>query len=335
MSRTLATGNSWLPPSPYHPGEQALQERAGVRERVERMGRHMIRDAMPDQHRDLFEKLAFLIVGSLDADDHPWVSIVTGRPGFVSSPDERTLEIGAAPLPGDPLRDNLALGAPVGLLGIELQTRRRNRMNGRIASLSEGFFTLHVDQSFGNCPQYIQAREPEFTSDVAQTKRAAQRHEGSLLSARAVEMVRAADTFFIATAAPHARAGDPTRGVDASHRGGRPGFVRVTQEHDRTILTAPDFRGNFAFNTFGNLALNPRAGLLFIDFATGDLLMLTGEGEVLWDGPELAAFKGAQRMLRFAVSEGVLLEGALALRWSDAQPAPQLAATGSWSDAAA
>jgi predicted pyridoxine 5'-phosphate oxidase superfamily flavin-nucleotide-binding protein len=331
-----ALENAWLrSPSPYHPGEQALQERAGLRERIERMGRLMIRDAMPDQHRELFEKLPFLIVGSLDADDRPWASVVTGRPGFVSSPDERTLEIGAAPLPGDPLRDNLALGAPVGLLGIELQTRRRNRMNGRIASLSAGFFSVHVDQSFGNCPQYIQAREPEFVGDPVQAKPAAIRSQGPLLSERAAALVRAADTFFIATAAPRARDGDPTQGVDASHRGGKPGFVRVAQERDRTILTAPDFRGNYAFNTFGNLALNPRAGLLFIDFATGDLLMLTGEGEVLWDGPELATFEGAQRMLRFAVSEGVLLEGALPLRWSDAQPAPQLAATGSWGDVAA
>jgi hypothetical protein len=149
-------------------------------------------------------------------------------------------------------------------------------------------------------------------------------------------MIASADTFFIASTSPGAGLADSTfaDGVDVSHRGGKPGFVHVGDDRGRTTLTSPDFLGNFMFNTLGNLALEPRAGILFVDFATGDLLSLTGEGRVIWDGPELAAFKGAERLLQFHVDHGVLVPGALPVRWSRPQPAPQLAKTGSWEDVA-
>lgn len=320
--------------SPYHAGEQAMQERAGVRRRAEAMGRHMIRDFMPDQHRELFGKLPFIVVGSLDARQRPWASLISGAPGFIVSPDPWTLRIAGTPLPGDPLRANITDGAPVGLLGIELPTRRRNRMNGAVVEASGDAFSVRVGQSFGNCPQYIQARNAlamETPADKRAPVKAAR--EGARLSARAAALVERADTFFIATASARARDGG-TEGVDVSHRGGKPGFVRVSERDGRTILTAPDFRGNNAFNTFGNIAVNPRAGLLFADFASGDLLQVTGAAEVIWEGPELAAFRGALRLLRFAVGEGIHFERALPLRWSQPDYAPQLAATGSWDDVA-
>lgn len=316
--------------SPFHAGEQAMQERAGVRHRAEAMGRHMIRSFMPDQHRELFEKLPFVVVGSLDAQRRPWASILSGRPGFMISPDPQTLTIAAQPAAGDPLREGLAEGASVGLLGIELQTRRRNRMNGTIVDAGEGAFSVRVDQSFGNCPQYIQSRWPDHV-DTDQTQHTVLR-EGPQLSERARGMIHRADTFFIATASPHPERRDGREGVDVSHRGGKPGFVRVSDGAGGTILTAPDFRGNNAFNTFGNIAVNPRAGLLFADFESGDMLQVTGRAEIVWDDPELAAFRGALRLLRFRVDEGVLLEGALPLRWSAPDYAPQLAATGSWQE---
>jgi predicted pyridoxine 5'-phosphate oxidase superfamily flavin-nucleotide-binding protein len=317
--------------SPYHAGEQAMQTRAGVRERMERAGRRMIRDFMPDQHRELFEKLPYIVVGSLDARERPWASILVGRPGFVRTPDARLLEITARPLAGDPLAANLARGAPVGLLGIELATRRRNRANGTVISSDAGGFAVYVRQSFGNCPQYIQARAHEFDGTRDPAKTALMSHiEGSLLSPAAQALVRGADTFFIASASPAARGSDPAEGVDVSHRGGKPGFVRVDTVDGGTVLTAPDFSGNNVFNTFGNLAANPQAGLLFVDFASGDVLSLTGRAEIVWDGPEVEAFAGAQRLLRIHVDEGVRIENAVPLSWSAPVQAPQLAATGSW-----
>ena len=310
--------------SPFHAGERAVQTRAGVREEIERRGGRAIRDFMPEQHRNFFAMQPFLVVGSVGAHERPWASIVVGLPGFAHSPDPRTLRIDARPVDGDPLGANLAVGAPVGLLGIQPETRRRNRMNGTVTARDERGFTVHVEQSFGNCPQYIQARAPTFAAapETVALPRPV-RAEAELLSPAAAALIRSADTFFIATAAHES-------GVDVSHRGGKPGFVRATVEAGRTVLTAPDFSGNNFFNTLGNIAANPRAGLIFVDFASGGVLLLTGDAEIVWDGPELAAFVGAGRLLRVRAVEGRAIADAVPLRWSDPEFAPQLAATGAW-----
>jgi uncharacterized protein len=317
--------------SPFHPGERALQQRAGVRRRLEQVGQKVIRDFMPGEHRELFAKLPFLIVGGLDAERRPWASTLVGHPGFIAAPDPWTLRIDARAGFGDPVAPGIVPGAAVGLLGIELPTRRRNRVNGTIVAADPSGFMVRVQQSFGNCPKYIQARAPTFVAEPSTVAAPRPAHpEGAILSAAAQALVRRADTFFIATFSPVAGGGRAGDDVDVSHRGGKPGFVRVTEEDGRTVLTAPDFSGNFYFMTLGNIALEPRAGLLFIDFASGDLLTLTGEAEIVWDGPEVEAFAGAQRLLRFRVGAGVRIDNAVPLRWSPAEPAPQLAETGSW-----
>jgi predicted pyridoxine 5'-phosphate oxidase superfamily flavin-nucleotide-binding protein len=318
--------------SPFHAGERAMQARAGVAERLAELGDRVLRPFMPDQHRDFFAELPWLILGGLDAEGRPWASPLVGAPGFLGSPDPVTLRVQAQPGYGDPLRGRLGAGTAVGLLGIQPQTRRRNRMNGRILLADQAGFTVRVGQSFGNCPQYIQARRPRFVGDPEEIALPRPVEvEGSVLSPAAAALVARTDTFFIATATADPRGGDAGDGVDVSHRGGRPGFVRVGEEEGATVLTAPDFRGNFFFNTLGNIAVNPRAGLLVVDFDTGDLLQLTGRAEVLWDGSELEAFAGAERLLRFRVEEGRRFPAGLPLRWTAPDYAPQLIRTGTWS----
>ena len=318
----------------FHAGERLLQARAGVRERLAEIGDRVIRDHMPLQHRELFRELPTLLVGSVDAQRRPWASMLVGKPGFVSDPDARTLHVAALPGPDDPLHEHLALGAPLGLLGLQPQTRRRNRMNGHVAALDAGGFTVAVDQSFGNCPQYIQARTPAWSdaSGVAVPAHAAERG-GTTLGDAAKALVREADTFFIATAAP-ADGGARSGGVDVSHRGGKPGFVRIDETPQGTQLTFPDFRGNFFFNTLGNIVAHPFAGLLFVDHTSGDTLQLSGRALVIEGGAEVLGFAGAQRLVRIAVDRSVWRRGALPLRWSAPQQAPQLAATGAWESAA-
>lgn len=331
MSVTLSQAMANATADAFHPGEQAMQLLAGSRERMAEIGNRVIRDFMPDQHRELFEKLPYLFVGSLDEQRRPWASMLVGKPGFVTTSNARLLTVTAKPAPGDPLSDNLKLGTPVGVVGIELHTRRRNRMNGRIAARDESGFTIQIDQSFGNCPQYIQARQPFFrASPESFSEPHPVQQEGALLSADAATMVRSADTFFIATASTSAGNGEMREGVDVSHRGGRPGFVRVTEENGRSVLTAPDFAGNNFFNTLGNIAQYPKAGLLFADFETGHLLQLTGAASIVLDDPEIEAFKGAQRLLRFELEEGRLIRGAIPFRWDFSDYAPQLAKTGTW-----
>ncbi|CAN7666846.1 MULTISPECIES: flavin-nucleotide-binding protein [unclassified Variovorax] len=309
----------------WHEGERALQSRAGIGQRMAEIGPRVVRDHMPDQHRSFFAQLPFLIAGSLDAEGRPWASVLAAPPGFAHSPDPMHLRIDARPLRDDPLGAALAPGAPIGLLGIEPHTRRRNRMNGVVEALDAQGFSVAVGQSFGNCPKYIQAREPLFVGG-AQDAHVGPRSDR--LDMKAQRMVRAADTFFIATAHPSAGdAGSPAHGIDVSHRGGRPGFVQLSGED---TLTVPDFVGNTFFNTLGNIAINPVAGLLFIDFETGDLLQLFVKAEIVWDGPEVAVFAGAERLLRMQVVAAQHAPAALPLRFGPAALSPHLEATGRW-----
>jgi hypothetical protein len=316
--------------SAFHAGEIALQERTGARAQLQGVGARFIRDQMPDPHRELFAKLPTLFAGGLGTSGRPWASILFGPPGFVQSPDSRHLTIGALPLEGDPLRHGLVAGVPLGLLGIEPHTRRRNRVNGTVVDVNDQGFTVEVEQSFGNCPKYIQARVPRRVERGLH--RGPAQRGGSMLAVPAQALVRSADTFYIATAAAQARAHGGAQGVDVSHRGGKPGFVRMTEEPGHTVLFAPDFRGNFLFNTLGNIAVNPRAGLLFIDYESGDLLQITGTAEIIWDEAQVHAYAGAQRLLRVTVESTVWSEAALPLQWSAPEFAVQLAATGEWRD---
>ena len=144
--------------SPWHSGERAAQKIVGVAERMEEVGKRVIRPFMPDQHRLFFAGLPFVIVGSVDEEGWPFASILSGEPGFLQSPDAVTLDIAARPASGDPLTRSLKPGTRLGMLGIDLSTRRRNRVNGEIVRMDAKGFSLHVDQSFGNCAKYIQPR---------------------------------------------------------------------------------------------------------------------------------------------------------------------------------
>lgn len=316
-------------PSPWHAGEQILQQRVGVVERMEAFGRKVIRDHLPEQHRDFYRQLPFILLGSVDAAGNPWASILDGRPGFAHAPEPRLLQVDGWPDANDPAAANLADGAAVGLLGIELHSRRRNRVNGHVTGSSATGFGVRVEQAFGNCPQYIQQRQAHFVREPDQ-QQGLQLQRLDALDEAARELIRGADTCFVASYIDPD--GDPARrSVDVSHRGGQTGFVQVEGD----CLSIPDFAGNLHFNTLGNLLLNPRAGLLFIDFSNGDLLQLSGHSEIVFDGPEVAAFQGAERLWRLHVTQLVRRPAALALRWAFQGFSPNSLMTGSWPQAQA
>lgn len=269
---------------PWHAGERRAQALSGLDRFPTGAG---IRDFMPDQHRVFFAQLPFLAVGTLDAQGAPMATLLVGGEGFVASPDPWTLAIAAQA--ADPAGERLARGAPVGLLGIELHTRRRNRANGEVAYAGPEGLIVRVLQSFGNCPQYI---HPRAVEPDPEPPGAIEVFEGLDAAGRA--QIARADTFFVATASG---ADVENGGVDVSHRGGPAAFVRVEGD----VLTIPDYRGNRYFNTLGNLVLEPRAALLFVDFETGVLTQLQGRAEVLWDEHSLA---GAERVWRFRVERG-------------------------------
>lgn len=291
--------------NPFHAGEREAQRRAGAGD-IAAMAGGFIRDYLPEQHRDFYRSLPFLIVSGADPSGQTWVTLIEGEDGFVGSPDTRTLTLDGAMDRNDPLAATFGNGADVGLVGIELRTRRRNRLSGHI-SRSEAGYVIAVRQTFGNCPQYIHQRA---WTRVAKAKAGAAR-SGSTLSASQKNWIEGADTLFIGSGHQKGEA-IASRGFDASHRGGAPGFVQVDGV---SRLRIPDYPGNNFFNTIGNLVTDPRIGLLFIDFETGGLLHVSGRATINWQ-PDDAAQPHALRMIDVDIETVIERPGALRLRWA-------------------
>ncbi len=316
----------------FHAGEQALQARVGLRDRMAAIGPLVLRDHMPDQHRELFENLPTLLLGALDNQGQPWATMLAGPPGFVHTPHARQMDIAIAPDAADPALSRLSPGAPVGVLGLEPPTRRRNRMNGVVAQFGDQGLSIAVVQSFGNCPKYIQAREPGLRTAV--TPPGPVQALGPALDAQALARVQQADTLFIASASAAQPGGAQSEGVDVSHRGGEPGFVHAEPTPHGVVLRLPDYPGNQFFNTLGNLALHPLAGLLVVDYEDGGLLHIAARAELLWDGAARAPWPGAQRVLQLTVLQALWRPGVLPWRWTPPVAAPQFKALRHSADAA-
>jgi predicted pyridoxine 5'-phosphate oxidase superfamily flavin-nucleotide-binding protein len=294
--------------TPFHAGEEMVQRRAGTYEMARRVGRGIHRELWPAAEAFVAE-LRFAVVAGSDAEGRLWASAVAGPRGFLSAEGE-TLFIGAQPGGGDPLASAWVPGSALGLLAIDPATRRRVRVNGRVIASTDTGLAVEMDEAFGNCPKYIQARVP--LPDAAWPDQAPTVATGTSLSAEQRTFVERADTFFIATR-------HPERGADVSHRGGSPGFVRVG---DDERIAFPDYAGNGMFNTLGNLAVSASAALLFVDFDTGTALHLSGRAEVDWSPDAAAEISGAERVVRFTVERAVERTDALPLRWALRERSP-------------
>ena len=280
----------------------------------------MISDRIPADDREFLSRLPLLFVGTVDEADRPWASLLAGKPGFVRVTDETTLSVTARPVFGDSLKKSLVVGAGIGTLGIDFSRRERSRVNGKIVRVDDGGFEIRVDQSFGNCPQYIQDRELIALGDIAGVGRARPVRRGESLNRAEAALVARSDTFFIAS---HCSGTDSDwkHGIDVSHRGGKPGFVVVAHESE---LLFPDYTGNF-IDTLGNILANPKCGLLFLDFETGDTLQITGEANILWDSHHTSRFPGAERVICFQIEETCRVDRALPFSWRFQSYSPALA----------
>jgi predicted pyridoxine 5'-phosphate oxidase superfamily flavin-nucleotide-binding protein len=275
--------------SVFHAGELLVQDRAGLTDDAQRVGRIVQASIVPAAQAFLLDQ-RMALVGGADLEGQVWVSALFGAPGFLTALDDRTVRIAAQPGPDDPLAEVVGSGARVGMLVIELASRRRMRVNGTVVSVEPDAFTIAASEVFGNCQKYIQRRVFEDTDGVptdAPTSRA-----GRELSEAQHAWIAQADTFFIASM--HAE-----RGADVSHRGGLPGFVQVVAP---TTLVFPDYVGNAMFQTLGNLATHPEAGLLFVDFEGGRTLHLTGRAEILWDDAAERYAPETRRAVRFEIA---------------------------------
>ena len=288
-----------------------MQRDAGIADDLAtRMGL-AIRGHLREQQRLFFPQLAFVLVGAVDPEGTPWATLHAGAPGFLSTPDERTLHVAHVRDPADPANRGLEEGDAVGLLGIELEARRRNRVNGRLRGVGVEGFDVAVENSFGNCSRFIWPRQYVFARPPGMPS-GEQAFRLDRLTADAASLVAAADTFFVAS---YADLPDGRRQVDVSHRGGPAGFVTVSPDGS---LVIPDYPGNNYYNTLGNLCLNGRAGLLFVDFPTGDVLQLTGSATIQEDVSGQAAAMPSKRSWTLRPERIVLRRDGAPLRWRDA-----------------
>ncbi|MEU6219859.1 pyridoxamine 5'-phosphate oxidase family protein [Streptomyces sp. NPDC047022] len=285
----------------YHAGSRAVQDRLGVRDQADHVGRSM-GDTLKPVAAAFLELQPMLVLGAADRDGGGvWASVLTGEPGFVHALDPRRIAVDVGVAVTDPLAPALAVeGARVGTIALDPRTRRRMRLVGRSWPTPRGL-AIEAERVFSNCPRHLQKRESyEWVADrIPEEPR-----RGTELTCSQQEFIAAADTFLLATV--HAD------GVDVSHRGGNPGFVRVESPRE---LAWRDYPGNSMFLTLGNLLGDPRAGVLFLDWTTGTTLHLTGEART-----EFAA--DGERTVRFTVTEAVRTPAAVPLRWSPPEYSP-------------
>ena len=294
-------------PMPFHEGELAVQRQAGVEQLAAQVGR-LIHSYVPAEFGPFLSRRQFVVVASQDESRGMWASLIVGGEGFASVLDERHVLLASAPAPRDPLERALEMPqARIGVLAIEFATRQRIRLNG-VARRTDAGILLTVAQAYGNCSKYIQRRVP--TGQI-QAPAALSHQQSTALDVRQATLVRGADTFFIASSLP-------ARGADASHRGGRPGFVEVAADGRR--LSFPDYGGNHMFQTLGNLAVNPSIGLLWLDWNNGSTLQVTGHARIIWDPQALETRSGAQRLVEVAIDAIREHERAMPASWTLIEP---------------
>ncbi len=266
------------PPEAFHAGERAIQERFDVRERLAKAGSRVIMSALSENFRGFLGSLSYLVVGTTDRAGRPWATMLFGSPGFLGSPRPDVIRIAIQAEVASP-GGGLVAGDAIAMIGIDLASRNRIRVNGEIAAVEDGAITVVVRQAFGNCPQYIWPRVPALPGAAPTPGLPV-----SLTDAEVRRIVEQADTFFIASR--FARDGQSqSADMDVSHRGGGRGFLSI----DGGELVWPEYRGNFYFNTLGNLLIDPACGLYVPDFKNGRMLSMTGRARIVWDAATVKA----------------------------------------------
>jgi predicted pyridoxine 5'-phosphate oxidase superfamily flavin-nucleotide-binding protein len=281
----------------HHPGEIAVQRRAGV-PAVAHGSARVGNDVPPAA--EAFLHAQRMIVVAAEQHGAMWTSVMTGPPGFVRHHGDATFRITGNLPAADPLQGAFDTPRAIGMIAIEPESRRRMRINGR-AHTDGDALVVEADQVLANCPKYIATRHPE-AADRVSSPTATARDD---LSEAQLAWVRTADTFFIGTTAAGL-------GADASHRGGNPGFITASPGR----LSWPDYVGNSMYMTLGNLSLDPRAGLLFIDWERGRTLHVRGTATVDWDDVRTERWPGAQRVVDLEVEHVVEVSDRVPLRWA-------------------
>jgi predicted pyridoxine 5'-phosphate oxidase superfamily flavin-nucleotide-binding protein len=271
----------------YHEGELAMQERAGVRELADQVGRIIGSDFSAGAAAFLAAQ-RFVITGTVAPCGIVTASVVGGETGFAYPSDPHTLLISPSFGLIDTVMADVVASGIIGVLGIDFAARRRVRVNGTARRDGERI-VVTTREVYANCPQYIRRRVASGTIETTEMRRTS----STSLDARQRGAIESAESFFIAS-------WHPARGADASHRGGPSGFVKA----EPTRVIWPDYPGNNMFNTLGNLLAAPGCGLLFVDFENGTTLQLSGSAVVRGD---------ESRIIELSIATVIETTGALPL----------------------
>jgi predicted pyridoxine 5'-phosphate oxidase superfamily flavin-nucleotide-binding protein len=298
--------------SKFHRGERVIQERTGETAIADR-NVAVLTDTVIGGARPFIGKQSMAVVGSVDAAGGIWASVLFGQPGFAHTETGKSVVL-TVPIeqrdPSDPFWNNIETNSSIGMLFIELGSRRRYRVNGSLAAIDAADVEVGVVEAYPNCPKYIQRRNLRAVGATGLPQASA---EGSKIEGDAAAIVRQADTLFVASC-------HPQYGADVSHRGGSPGFITILDER---TLRIPDYPGNCLYNTFGNFEVNPRAGLCIPDFPGNRLLQLSGEVTLHWDMPDPEGQTGGTlRFWDFRVDRYLLRNTPQRLEWEYLDPSP-------------
>lgn len=297
------------PSSPFHAGERTAQQKAGTSGVASELATSMTDSLSFSSNHDAFlAAQSFAVLTSVDLENNNvWVTPLFGSPGFIQAVSEKKITISKQSIPPGDVAHGSTNGTPVSLLGIDLNKRVRHRINGEAKSDIDGSSThiqFDVKEYSPNCPKYINRRELIPSPDkAAPINTLAERQERNYLNDSDRAFIESMDTLWIGSYAPGA-------GADANHRGGRPGFVRVTSS---STIEWPEYRGNGMFFTSGNLDAYDRSGVTFVDFDTGNVIQMTGRAKVDWE--HNGRYEGATRVMKFTIEKLVRMDDVTSHRW--------------------
>ena len=299
--------------SPFHSGELEAQRMAGEAGIAERNS-VVIADTIIGGALSFLAQQQMVVLGSQAGAGEVWASPAFGEPGFVRSVDGHEVILDrrrAWEVSGDTGWQNLKAGSKIGMLAIELATRRRLLINGTILRMSGDELAVWVTESFPNCPKYIQRRTLNLAGDLKPA--IGQLGSGGWMTPDVAQVLDTADTLFIATV--HSE-----RGLDVSHRGGAPGFI---ERLDASTIRVPDYPGNSMFNTLGNVLADSRAGIAVMDFAVGRILQMTGTTTIDWHQPDPSGRTGGTgRFWTFKMKTWTLRSMPLTAHWQLVEASP-------------
>lgn len=284
----------------FHPGETAIHALLHIpphRSNPTQAG-------LPARFASRVAASPLVAFGTLDDDGMPWTTVWGGEAGFATPLENGVLAVqSVVDAEDDPVAKSLfgthaegrlndepyhitreelegGGGRVMAGLSIDLATRDRVKLGGRLVAskvdltaeedVARVQMAMLVEESLGNCPKYLNKKNiyphipfPRLISDTLP------------LPPEAMGLLDKADLFFLSSTDGHS--------MDTNHRGGPPGFLRVISNNaeNGTQLIYPEYSGNRLYQTLGNMHERPLAGICVPDFATGDVLYLTGETKIL------------------------------------------------------